>query len=144
MTPVDAQFKHHDPDAGVHGDCLRACIASLLDLRVEAVPHFFHADRTNEAGYELLNRWLGIRGLWEVNIPFLDPGQPVNWIVGNLGSRFGDRHWMFTGNSRRGYAHVVVCRGPEVVHDPTYGFPHGIVGPDSDGHYWTSFLAKVL
>lgn len=39
MTPVD-QALVHDPDNGQHGDCMRACIASLLDLPLLSVPHF--------------------------------------------------------------------------------------------------------
>ena len=39
MTPADQEFTH-DPANGQHGDCMRACIASLLDLPIAAVPHF--------------------------------------------------------------------------------------------------------
>ena len=39
MTPVDQLFLHSKED-GVVGDCWRACIASLLDLPAESVPHF--------------------------------------------------------------------------------------------------------
>ncbi len=39
MIPVDQEFMH-DPDAGSVGDCFRACIASVLELPIDAVPHF--------------------------------------------------------------------------------------------------------
>lgn len=35
MTPIDQQHS----DKG-NGDCMRACVASILDLPMEAVPHF--------------------------------------------------------------------------------------------------------
>ena len=35
MTPVDQIAPHQD-----HGDCLRASVASLFDLRIEQVPNF--------------------------------------------------------------------------------------------------------
>lgn len=48
MTPVDQAVMHDpdDPDA-VPGDCTRACVASLLDLELDQVPHVVH----NPTGY---------------------------------------------------------------------------------------------
>lgn len=39
MTPVD-QTILHDPQTGAIGNCMQAAIASLLDLPLDAVPHF--------------------------------------------------------------------------------------------------------
>jgi hypothetical protein len=39
VTPVDQEFLHQ-PEQGQHGDCMRACLASLLDLPLQSVPHF--------------------------------------------------------------------------------------------------------
>lgn len=38
MKPV-RQLYRHDPANGVYGDCWRACIASVLELPIEDVPH---------------------------------------------------------------------------------------------------------
>jgi len=39
VKPVDQQFLN-DPENGTVGDCFRACIASVLEVPIEAVPHF--------------------------------------------------------------------------------------------------------
>lgn len=54
MTPVDQEFVH-DPENGVHGDCQRAVIASLLDLPISEVPHFAQDDADGKQNF-----WLAI------------------------------------------------------------------------------------
>lgn len=63
MSPVDQIHfgSNLDGDERVAGDCWRACIASILDLPAEQVPHFvqehggfFHTETV---------RWLAARGL---------------------------------------------------------------------------------
>jgi hypothetical protein len=39
MKPVN-QSIFHDPSNNSFGDCYRACIASILELNIEDVPHF--------------------------------------------------------------------------------------------------------
>lgn len=39
MIPVDQSIMH-DPDNKRYGDCWRACVASVLELSLENVPHF--------------------------------------------------------------------------------------------------------
>lgn len=53
MTPVDQEFMH-DPANGVEGDCMRACIAALLDLPLAEVPHFAQLDADGEDNFWLL------------------------------------------------------------------------------------------
>lgn len=40
MIPVDQTIFAGDPE-GRKGDCFRACLASILELKSEEVPHFF-------------------------------------------------------------------------------------------------------
>jgi hypothetical protein len=40
MKPIDQEFMH-DPEKGIIGDCFRACIASILELDINEVPHFY-------------------------------------------------------------------------------------------------------
>ena len=58
MTPVDQRVLDHDPARGRFGDCLRACVASVLELPYEAVPQFAVADDW----VERLQEWLAPRG----------------------------------------------------------------------------------
>ncbi len=39
MTPLTQRYLHNPPET--YGDCYRACIASLLDLGLDDVPHFY-------------------------------------------------------------------------------------------------------
>lgn len=50
MKPVDQQFVH-DPANGQHGDCMRACIASLLELPIADVPHFAQLDADGKGDF---------------------------------------------------------------------------------------------
>ena len=48
----------HNPEAGVHGNCFSAVLASLLHLRIEMVPIF-----TGPSWRHDVNRWLRKHGL---------------------------------------------------------------------------------
>jgi hypothetical protein len=148
MTPVDSLFKEHDPANGVFGDCLRACIASMMDLPAADVPHFY-ADgdkmRPQHEAWAELRRFLYEHGCAFVELPFdarargLEPDEFVERIGETY---FLDVHWLLLGKSRRGFGHNVVCKGGRIVHDPTYGTPHGIAGPNDDGHYWAGWIVR--
>lgn len=50
MIPIDQEFV-----GGGHGDCLRACYASLLELPIDAVPNFI---RHGPRWFLVLNQFL--------------------------------------------------------------------------------------
>lgn len=107
MTGVDQEFLS-DPDNGVQGDCWRACIATILGLPRDTVPHFIqdHGDEWLEATEE----WLVANGHpklyhFPTRFPIADPLRPLVILV---------------GPSPRGVAHGVVADATtgEIVHDP--------------------------
>jgi hypothetical protein len=53
MMPVE-MIVDHCPEEGRYGDCFRACVASLMELPAEAVPHFCDGN----PGWEVFNRKL--------------------------------------------------------------------------------------
>lgn len=63
MTPVDqSQFYQEEPRQ--YGDCVRAVLASLLDLPLSEVPHFLQdADGHAYEFYSAIEEFLGARGL---------------------------------------------------------------------------------
>ena len=119
MTPVDqAHYRLDDP----LGDCLAACVASVLDLPLEAVPDVMAPllDGTAPEGYRYtaaMNEWLISTGLWlkhrfygRVRSRFY--GRPLTWHSG---------YWIAATRSKAvpgGGLHSVVMFGDEVVHDP--------------------------
>jgi hypothetical protein len=96
MKPVD-QTIFGAPE----GNCLPACIASLLELSIDDVPHF-GADNW----LDTLTRWLAPRGFYPICATL-----PTDWRPAGL--------YILAGKSPRGdFLHAVVARGDEIVHDP--------------------------
>lgn len=97
MKPVD-QTTFGMPN----GNCLSACIASLLHLRIDDVPTFCKHDDW----WERLTAWLKERGYYPMIVRHTDEWAP-------------DGYHILSGKSPRGdFQHSVVARGTNVVHDP--------------------------
>jgi hypothetical protein len=86
------------------GNCLAACVASLLHLDIADVPNVCE----DGAGWvERLADWLQPRGL----VPLAFGGPPP--------SGFADALCIVSGQSPRGpWLHATVWRGDKMVHDP--------------------------
>jgi hypothetical protein len=98
VIPVD-QTRFGDPD----GNCLAACLASLLELPLDDVPHF-----VAEGWYSALERWLEPRGLWP--LCFVSPTQAqLERVLG---------YAIVSGPTERGLLHATVWRAGLLVHDP--------------------------
>lgn len=145
MTP-QKQLNRHDPENGVLGDCYRTAIACLLDLKPEEVPHVHeHVGAMNmQDQQDMMAAWLRERGLVEVNVPLAGGAELTPEIALECMERWsGGTHYMLTGYSRTGCNHVVICKGREIVWDPSLT-DAGIVGPADDGYYWFAFLGKLI
>lgn len=120
MTPVFQTIVDHG-----EGDCLRACIASILDLGIDDVPNFRaglkHGDPTPDRSRE----WLAGRNLRRLRIPMLDQNLPYLCE----GADSGPYLVLATVQSQmfENTHHCVVCRingfskekpWIEIVHDP--------------------------
>lgn len=136
LIPVDQQEIH--PDIG---DCLKCCVASILELPYETVPHFVKGDR-----------WYGVpwfHALWDFLRPMgLDaicfdgdswgPNDPEFAIVSGQSPRYACTHA------------VVYQRGKGLVHDPhpskagILGKPLSYMGLFRDEEYerWRAALMK--
>lgn len=96
MTPVD-QTTFGLPG----GNCFSACVATLLDLPIDAVPWFNGADDW----FGAFNVWLRQYGLYALTFRYKIPI-----------SRFPG-YYILGGQSPRG-SHAVVAKGMDIVHDP--------------------------
>lgn len=56
MRPNFQRYPYGDASRGIRGDCMRTCIASLLDLSTDEVPHFLKDD--SDDWLKNLNAWL--------------------------------------------------------------------------------------
>lgn len=134
MKPVKQQFIH-DPESGLHGDCQRAVIASLLELDITDVPHF------------------GLLGKDDSNIYWDELQKFVNkfgyiWLVTKASSPIGiwgydgPIYHEISGPSPRGNSitHAVIGRNGEIVFDP-HPSNAGLDGDQADWEH--AYLVKL-
>lgn len=144
MTPLKQRLTH-DPANGVYGDCHRACVASIFDLPLEAVPHFCDGTAQDDEGGEIAKgrerHWLRERGFGVVSIPF--PAETgLAAILNMLSVSMAESHYIVGGRSANGFNHSVIARGGAIVHDPSMN-DAGIVGPCDDGHFWIDLYVAL-
>ena len=112
MTPVDQQFLH-DKEKGIKGDCMRAALASLLDLPITQVPHFAQISSNGAYGfYTMIEDWLddlGYRALWGRSMVYMQkPGEDLYHLISGPSPR-GNGNDLF---------HCVVGLNGEPFFDP--------------------------
>lgn len=123
------QLIEHCPAEGRYGDCHRACLATILDLPVEAVPHFFRAENFERPGVAKVEEraWLAERGLGEATFAWSgDAFDSVDTLLLYCASYGHDVPMILGGRSRLGSNHSVVILNGEIVCDPS---GNGIVAP---------------
>jgi hypothetical protein len=121
MRPQKQTILHSEKE---NGNCLQACIASLLDMPIDDVPHF--ADHRGSDWFDKMNEWLIKQGYWVLVISGWDNEfTPHGYCIAN-------------GISPRGVMHSVIAKDGKVYFDP-HPSDDGISEIDS---YW--LLVKVL
>lgn len=140
VTPVKQLFRH-EPHKGIYGDCHRAAIACVLDLRPEDVPHFGeHGDDDPVAWTREVNEFLALHGMTSLAIPF--PGDDLKAVLHCVSTVNPGVYYLLTGKSRTGTNHNVVCLDGRIIHDPSLD-DAGIIGPCNDGLYWVQFFGSL-
>ena len=105
---------------GDNGNCMQACVASLLELPLEDVPQFL-----------IHGQFLALeRYLKQFDI------RPVGYPVGTC--RAHNVYYIGTGMSSRGRRHAVICKDLLMVHDP-HPDGTGIDDPDIDYFFFRMF-----
>ena len=113
MKPTDQEFLH-DPAAGVFGDCMRACIASVLELPREDVPHFLATNPGENECERAINTWLAQHGLYLFTVSY---DSFLSYLECNPGLNI--YHLIYGPSPRSGVGlHAVVGRNGEIAHDP--------------------------
>lgn len=124
MKPVD-QTLMQDLERGVVGNCYAACLASVLDLSIDQVPHFVALQGPDQPGAGPIwwieaRRWL--RGERAIDIAMFDitpehptpcsmyAGEPADWQLYGIGC---------VQSPRGDFLHAVVVNlDGDIVHDP--------------------------
>jgi hypothetical protein len=136
MTPLK-QRNRHRPTEGIWGDCHRAAIASVLDLPLDAVPHFGDGGPDGVEFQRREDEFLRSVGLVAVRIIY--PGDDRELVFRALKGMNPGIYYLFGGRSATGVDHTVVGIDDGIVHDPSLN-DSGIVGPCDDGWYWVTFF----
>lgn len=129
MTPVTCQVKH-DPENGTYGDCLRACVATMLDLGSSDVPHFYHDGCDAETGMTRVREWLATRGYAPFYTAY-DGAATREEVLKYMARQNPGVTYLLYGSTGQG-DHVVVCRNDRFVHNPSWG-NSPLIGPLSHG-----------
>lgn len=88
------------------GNCFQACIASILELELNDVPHFCNGVNKQEFNANLL-RWLLERNLY----PVVFEG---DWDYAN----FLHGYYIARCKVADDMSHSVICRNGKLIHDP--------------------------
>lgn len=120
----------HDKNLGTKGDCLRACIATLLQEDPNTIPHFVASTDIPNWIFGL-NQFLARRNLFYVQVPHTR----FFWH-----SSAGDVYHLLVGKTVRDTTHAVVALNGKVIHDP-HPSRSGFKDP---GEYNENLLAGLL
>jgi hypothetical protein len=118
MTPVFQTLF-----GGDEGNCLPACVASILELGIGDVPNFC-AGQDDGSWFDRLSDWLAEDGLCAVHVPFVDsdPGTaPAPEDLDFVSEWMKRRRIGFAivnGYTERGLSHSTVWCDGKLVHDP--------------------------
>ena len=136
MTPTFCTVKD-DPANGQYGDCVRACVAAILDMPSETVPHFFHDNCDGETAFERIGDFLRPLGYAPFFINF--PGS-FEEIVYSMKMLNPDALYMLFGRTENG-DHVMVYKGDTMVNDPSW-LRLPLIGPGEHGLWSVMVIAK--
>lgn len=142
MRPQQQLLKH-DPANGVYGDCFRTCVAAMLDLSAEDVPHVFdrHYD-DGDAAFAAMNAWLAERGhrlIWSA----YEEGVDFDRMVTTISTMNPGLPFMVGGQSSPGTGHFIVCMDAKVACDPSLS-PTGTLTAHDDGLWHVYFIGSKL
>ena len=131
MIPHHCIVKHDPPNS--YGDCLRACIASMLDVEnISDVPHFLR-DGDQERSDKEIKSFLLSRGLrpFIIAIPGIVTLDSLFYMMAEVNT---DIEYMLFCQCGGG-DHVVICKNDEMIHNPAWDNA-SISGPLSEDKVW--------
>jgi hypothetical protein len=139
MIPVVCRVKH-DPENGKWGDCVRACVATVMELDAEKVPHFFEDGCDAITGNDRMRNWLAGYRL----APFwahYDGSLSRDELLETVGENSPGVPMILYGSTGEG-DHVVVCQDGKIFHNPAW-YGGSLIGPASHGHWTILVIART-
>jgi hypothetical protein len=139
MTPEICRVSHN-PERGQYADCVRACVASILDRPAVNVPHWFeNPERDGENCQLNMQLWLAEQGKIAAMIGI--PGNtPFPLLLAFMRDNYPDCYYMLWCNS--GGDHAIVGQNDKIVHNPAW-IKSPVDGPHSSG-FWIVWIICTL
>ena len=141
MTPTHCRVRH-EPENGTYGDCLRACVASMMDLPWDQVPHVADNGRDGDSAMAQLRNWMKYK---HGHVPFIVawPGDiALDDLLEMMRMLNPASTYILFGGTADGGDHCVVCQGGRIVHNPAWT-GSWIVGPLSNGTWQALVVGRV-
>ena len=103
---------------GKQGNCMSACIASLMGITIDDVPNFFEISNNDKEWWIELRKWLATHHFGIMTINF-----EQGWA-----ERFNG-YLIVSGISQRDIFHATIWKNGKMVHDP-HSSKSGIKKPE--------------
>lgn len=119
-------------------DCWRTCIASILDMEANDVPHFYEDQSLAAAEQNMRNAKLWLKERGYSIISFMFPSEvDFDFVMQTVDHMAPDHHAIISGCSKARLNHAVIVRDKHVVMDPFTGVSFGsqqpFIGPCKRG-----------
>lgn len=138
--PRHQQAFRHRPDEGLVGDCYRTCVACIIGLDRDEVPHQHRLTDDDFSQVEWMRQWLLTRGYALTLMPF--QATPAE-VLQTMKRWAPTTPYILTAMSSNDVGHCVVCLGDQIIHDPSID-SSGIVGPLEDGWTWIEMISPLF
>lgn len=139
MKPVWMTERHNPPHS--YGDCIRACVASILEI--DDVPHFaFDGTEDQDELRARFDDFLRGHDLTSWLIGYGD--MPIDEFLSGIGTDNPGKNFIVFGAITSGEPHAVICRDGVQVHDPSPWQTGGLTGPHKDGYVIMTFVSEVV
>lgn len=111
------RVKHNPPET--YGDCLRACVASIIGVNnPEEVPHFADDGADGDVVLSRMRGWLNNRDYGFFVAHF--PAMPMEDFMRTMNENNPDTPYMLFGETLTGENHVIIIQGGEILHNPAW------------------------
>jgi hypothetical protein len=141
MKPVWMTRRHEPPRN--YGDCLSACVASILEC--DAVPHFMFDAAEPDIVRERLDAYLSeYHNLTTFNMAWSGEYTTRDDLLAIMEINNPGIYYILWGGTVADEPHAVVCCGGHVVHDPSPWLAGGVVGPYDGVFSVTVFVPLVV
>jgi len=131
----------HKPAQGFYGDCLRACVASILNLEPLTVPHFFQDGCGAVEGEKRLTDFLRSQGLGDFRV-YYGAEHSLDEVLSMM-EQTAPKELFYMLYCATGQGdHVVICKGNKVEHDPAW-YINRNYQPTSAGYWIVSVFVRL-